>query len=103
MVCARSLSQPLTAIASCSRKSWRAKFVQKSRLPQLRFRSKNRGVLRDAVKKGKHTVSLALNRLILYARDVEGTVAFYEKHFGFKVLRLPGDRIVELVAQGGGR
>ncbi|WP_216634491.1 VOC family protein [Granulibacter bethesdensis] len=47
-------------------------------------------------------MSLALNRLILYARDVEGTVAFYEKHFGFKVLRLPGDRIVELVAQNGG-
>lgn len=45
---------------------------------------------------------LALNRLILYARDVEGTVAFYEKHFGFQVLRLPGDRIVELVAQNGG-
>jgi len=45
---------------------------------------------------------LALNRLILYARDVEETVAFYEKHFGFQALRLPGDRIVELVASGGG-
>ena len=45
---------------------------------------------------------LALNRLILYARDVEGTVAFYEKHFGFQALRLPGDRIAELVAQHGG-
>ena len=45
---------------------------------------------------------LALNRLILYARDVEATVAFYEKHFGFRALRLPGDRIVELVAQHGG-
>ena len=45
---------------------------------------------------------LALNRLILYARDVEGTVAFYEKHFGFQVLRLPGDRIVELEALSGG-
>jgi predicted enzyme related to lactoylglutathione lyase len=47
-------------------------------------------------------MSFALNRLILYARDVEGTVVFYEKHFGFKVLRLPGDKIIELVAQGGG-
>jgi catechol 2,3-dioxygenase-like lactoylglutathione lyase family enzyme len=45
---------------------------------------------------------LALNRLILYARDVEATVAFYEKHFGFRVLRLPGDRIAELVALSGG-
>ena len=47
-------------------------------------------------------MSFALSRLILYARDVERTVAFYEKHFGFKVLRLPGDQIVELVAQSGG-
>jgi predicted enzyme related to lactoylglutathione lyase len=47
-------------------------------------------------------MTLALNRLVLYARDVEGTVAFYEKHFGFRVLRLPGDRIVELVAPHGG-
>jgi catechol 2,3-dioxygenase-like lactoylglutathione lyase family enzyme len=45
---------------------------------------------------------LALNRLILYARDVEQTVAFYERHFGFQVLRLTGDRIVELVALSGG-
>ncbi len=45
---------------------------------------------------------LALNRLVLYARDVEETVAFYAKHFGFQVLRLPGDRIVELVAPDGG-
>ena len=45
---------------------------------------------------------LALNRLILYARDVERTVAFYERHFGFQVRRVPGDRIVELVAAQGG-
>jgi predicted enzyme related to lactoylglutathione lyase len=45
---------------------------------------------------------VALNRITLYARDVEATVAFYAKHFGFAVFRLPGDRIVELVAQGGG-
>jgi catechol 2,3-dioxygenase-like lactoylglutathione lyase family enzyme len=43
-----------------------------------------------------------LNRIVLYARDVEATVAFYEKHFGFEALRLQGDRIVELVAQAGG-
>ena len=38
---------------------------------------------------------LALSRLILYARDVEGMVAFYVRHFGFQVRRLPGDRRVE--------
>src|ERR1700761_2745144 len=47
-------------------------------------------------------MGLALNRLVLYARDVEQTVTFYEKHFGFQTLRLPGDRIVELVALSGG-
>ena len=47
-------------------------------------------------------MGLALNRLVLYARDVERTVAFYERHFGFQVLRSAGDRIVELVALSGG-
>jgi predicted enzyme related to lactoylglutathione lyase len=46
--------------------------------------------------------SLALGRVLLYARNVENTVNFYERHFGFSVLRLPGDRIVELVAANGG-
>ena len=41
-------------------------------------------------------MALALGRVVLYARDVEATVAFYATHFGFSVLRLPGDRIVEL-------
>lgn len=44
----------------------------------------------------------ALNKVTLYARDVETTVSFYEQYFGFRPLRLPGDRIVELVAQNGG-
>jgi len=35
-----------------------------------------------------------LSRIVLYVRDVEETVAFYEKHFGFKALRLAGDRIM---------
>lgn len=45
---------------------------------------------------------LPLNRLVIYAGDVEETAAFYETHFGFKPMRLTGDRIVELVAQDGG-
>lgn len=45
---------------------------------------------------------LPLNRLVIYAGDVEKTAAFYETHFGFKPMRLPGDRIVELVSQDGG-
>ncbi|GLS23911.1 hypothetical protein GCM10007874_69320 [Labrys miyagiensis] len=43
-----------------------------------------------------------LNRVILYVRDVEETVAFYERHFGFKAVRLSWDRIVELVCPEGG-
>jgi len=43
-----------------------------------------------------------LGRLILYVRDVEATIRFYEKHFGFKPHRQAGDRIVELLAPDGG-
>ena len=43
-----------------------------------------------------------LSSLVIYARDVEAMVRFYETHFSFRALRLPGDRIVELVAQDGG-
>lgn len=46
--------------------------------------------------------ALPLNRLVIYAKNVEETAQFYEKHFSFKATRLPGDRIVELVAQDGG-
>lgn len=45
---------------------------------------------------------MPLNRLIIYARDVEETARFYEKHFGFGRMQLPGDRILELVAEDGG-
>lgn len=45
---------------------------------------------------------MALNRIILYATDVEQTVAFYEKFFGFRAFREESDRIVELVAKDGG-
>ncbi|MCV3240561.1 VOC family protein [Mesorhizobium sp. ZC-5] len=44
---------------------------------------------------------MRLGRILLYARDVEETVSFYEKHFGFKAFRQEGDRIVELVGDEG--
>lgn len=43
-----------------------------------------------------------LNRIIIYAKDVDATVDFYERHFGFKAHRQDGDRIVELVGENGG-
>ncbi|MGO6995120.1 VOC family protein [Rhizobium leguminosarum] len=45
---------------------------------------------------------MPLNRLVIYAGNVEETARFYEKHFGFKATSLPGERIIELVAQDGG-
>jgi predicted enzyme related to lactoylglutathione lyase len=46
--------------------------------------------------------AVSLSRLVIYARDVDEMARFYETYFGFRVLQLPGDRIVELVAQDGG-
>ena len=43
-----------------------------------------------------------LGRIILYTKRVEAMVEFYCKHFDFDVLRLDGDRIVELVSKGSG-
>ena len=45
---------------------------------------------------------MLLGRIVLYAKDVESTVAFYEKHFGFHARREEGDRFVELVSGDGG-
>ncbi|MGV1755427.1 VOC family protein [Rhizobium sp. A22-96] len=45
---------------------------------------------------------MPLGRITLYVRDVEATIDFYERHFGFKPLRQEGDRIVELLASDGG-
>lgn len=45
---------------------------------------------------------MPINRIILYAHDVEVTVRFYQTHFGFQAQREAGDRIVELVPEDGG-
>lgn len=45
---------------------------------------------------------MPLNRIILYAKDMDQTIAFYERHFGYRALRDENDRIVELVAADGG-
>jgi predicted enzyme related to lactoylglutathione lyase len=47
-------------------------------------------------------MSAQLGRIIIYTKRTEELVAFYCQHFGFEVLRLEGDRIVELVSQGTG-
>lgn len=45
---------------------------------------------------------MPINRIVLYARDVEETIRFYEKHFGFEASREAGDRIIELISRDGG-
>ncbi len=43
-----------------------------------------------------------INRIIIYAKNIEKTVAFYETHFGFKYQAEEGDRIIELIPSNGG-
>ncbi len=45
---------------------------------------------------------MPINRIILYAQDVEAVIDFYERHFGFTAAREAGDRIVELIDPDGG-
>lgn len=45
---------------------------------------------------------MPLGRLVIYAKDIEQTVGFYETYFGFRAERLPRDRIVELISLDGG-
>lgn len=44
----------------------------------------------------------ALNRIMLYAKDVKTTCAFYERHFGFVAKTDPDDRVTDLVSPHGG-
>jgi catechol 2,3-dioxygenase-like lactoylglutathione lyase family enzyme len=44
--------------------------------------------------------STPLSAIVLYVRDIVACAAFYEKHFGFRVVQEPGDRIVELFGPG---
>jgi predicted enzyme related to lactoylglutathione lyase len=46
--------------------------------------------------------TLPINRIVLYARNVEKTIRFYERHFGFQASRKAGDRIIELISRDGG-
>lgn len=43
-----------------------------------------------------------LNRIILYTKRMDAMAAFYVEHFGYRVQRQEGDRIVELIPSCGG-
>ena len=45
---------------------------------------------------------MRLGRLVLYVRDVEATIQFYETYFGYVADRRDDDRIIELVSSDGG-
>ena len=42
-----------------------------------------------------------LGRILLYVHDIEAVAEFYALHFGFRIHRAEGDRIVELVRPDG--
>ena len=44
----------------------------------------------------------SLNKIVLYVKNVEKTVTFYEKYFGYKAHAEEGDRIIELMPSFGG-
>lgn len=52
--------------------------------------------------KPEATRSVPLGRIIIYTKRLEEVTEFYCKYFGFEILLLEGDRIVELVSQGVG-
>lgn len=45
---------------------------------------------------------MPLGRIVLYVRDVEAVVSFYETYFGYVARRDDGDRIIELVSTDSG-
>ncbi len=44
---------------------------------------------------------MPLNRIVMYVKDIDETVRFYNRFFGFTSTAGPGDRIVELTAREG--
>ena len=48
-----------------------------------------------------HAPRTVLGRILLYVRDIEAVARFYVLHFGFRIHREAGDRIVELESPGG--
>ena len=42
-----------------------------------------------------------LGRILLYVRDIEAVARFYVLHFGYRIHREAGDRIVDLESPGG--
>lgn len=43
-----------------------------------------------------------LGRVVIYTKKIDEMAAFYVRHFAFQVVRLKGDRIVELRPDTGG-
>jgi uncharacterized glyoxalase superfamily protein PhnB len=44
----------------------------------------------------------SINKIIIYAKNVEKMISFYEKYFGFESKIEEGDRIIELIPSFGG-
>jgi len=44
----------------------------------------------------------SISKIAIYAKDMKKTAAFYETHFGFRVIVNEDDRLIELASQSGG-
>lgn len=42
---------------------------------------------------------MPLNRLVIYAANVQEAARFYETHFGYKAMSLPGDSVIHSQAR----
>ncbi|MBC7876234.1 MAG: VOC family protein [Anaerolineales bacterium] len=47
-------------------------------------------------------MSLAINKILIYAKDMQRTSEFYERHFGFNSKADDDGRIIELTSASGG-
>jgi predicted enzyme related to lactoylglutathione lyase len=47
-------------------------------------------------------MTTTINRIIIYAKNIDKMAAFYQRHFGFTVYTEEDDRIVELIPPDGG-
>jgi predicted enzyme related to lactoylglutathione lyase len=55
-----------------------------------------------ASRKGKMQMATPLGRLVIYTKKIEQMAQFYASHFGFSIVRLENDRILELRPKNGG-
>ncbi|RUW03129.1 VOC family protein [Mesorhizobium sp. M1A.F.Ca.IN.022.05.2.1] len=59
-------------------------------------------VIPRRIRSRRKELAALLNKIVLYAQDVEKTVDFYKRHFGFYELKEDDDKAVSLIGLDGG-